>query len=150
MTCFTCDQSLSAYIDDELDAAGRREVEGHLAECERCRKEFEQHVAVWEAAMDRPPAAAPAGLWDGIEAVLGQRGRAPAAAIDELGLIVRGLAEEVRDLRQEIAELRRQTPAGPEAGQEESAVRERIRSRPELSIWTEPGVGRRRAAGERS
>ena len=40
---------LHAYIDNELDADGALEVEAHLAQCEACRKEFEETRALKSA-----------------------------------------------------------------------------------------------------
>jgi hypothetical protein len=60
-------ERLSEYLDNELDAAGRAEVESHLAECGDCRADLEALGAVVTRAgslMDAPPSA---DLWPGIE-----------------------------------------------------------------------------------
>jgi len=57
---------LSEYLDGELSAGERREVEAHLAECEECAATLEQLRQVVERAKrleDRPPAT---DLWSGI------------------------------------------------------------------------------------
>jgi hypothetical protein len=60
-------ERLSEYLDNELDAARRAEVESHLAECGECRADLEALAAVVtraESLVDAPPAA---DLWPGIE-----------------------------------------------------------------------------------
>jgi anti-sigma factor ChrR (cupin superfamily) len=60
-------ERLSEYLDNELDAAARAEVEAHLAECGECRADLEALAAVVARAgtlTDAPPAA---DLWSGIE-----------------------------------------------------------------------------------
>ncbi|HSG82900.1 MAG TPA: zf-HC2 domain-containing protein [Gemmatimonadota bacterium] len=57
---------LSEYIDGELAAAERRELEAHLAKCQECAATLEQLRRVRERAAslkDRPPAD---DLWSGI------------------------------------------------------------------------------------
>lgn len=57
---------LSAYMDDELDAAERVALEAHLAVCGDCRRVIEQLrevVATAKALRDREPAT---DLWSGI------------------------------------------------------------------------------------
>ena len=49
---------LSAYIDGELDASATERLEGHLAECGRCRQEMEQLRAT-VAALQELPAVGP-------------------------------------------------------------------------------------------
>ena len=65
------DPRLSAYLDLELTAAEREEVESHLATCADCSRTLEELrgvVAVARALKDRPPEA---DLWPEIEARLG-------------------------------------------------------------------------------
>jgi len=137
MNCFACENSLSAYIDDELTPEQRREVELHLDGCEQCRAEYETHLAAWELAGDMRTEAAPEGLWNTIEAELQEQGR--QATTEDLALIVRGLASEVRDLKHVVEDLRRSM----EAREREEA--EQARARQGLGIWTDPGVGRTRS-----
>ena len=104
MTCFTCERNLSAYIDDELTANARLEVASHLEMCERCRKDYETHLAAWEAAGLVRSGNAPDGLWDRIESDV--RKQPPATTVEDLALIVRELAGEIRELRQTVEGLR--------------------------------------------
>jgi len=60
------DVELSAYLDEELDAAARGRVEAHLAACAECRATLEdlQHLVRRAHTLDdRPPAR---DLWTGI------------------------------------------------------------------------------------
>ena len=104
MTCFTCERNLSAYIDDELTANARLEVASHLEMCERCRKDYETHLAAWEAAGLVRSGNATAGLWDRIESDF--RKQRPDTTVEDLALIVRELTGEVRELRQTVEDLR--------------------------------------------
>lgn len=57
---------LSEYLDGELNASERRELEAHLTECEECAATLEQLRRVVERAKaldDKPPAT---DLWSGI------------------------------------------------------------------------------------
>jgi len=107
MNCATCERNLSAYIDDEVTSEMRLEMEGHLDECDRCRGEFESHQAAWEATHQAQAGRAPEGMWEGIAAELGQEMEG-GASLDELALMIRGLAGEVQDLRREVTTLRRE------------------------------------------
>jgi len=137
MNCFACGNNLSAYVDDELTPEQRREVESHLDGCETCRAEYETHLAAWELAGDMRTEAAPDDLWKAVEAELHQQGLQTTP--EDLALIVRGLAGEVRDLKHVIEGLRRNM----EAREREEA--EQARARQGLGIWTDPGVGRTRS-----
>jgi len=68
---------LSEYVDGDLDAATRTELEAHLATCAECRAtrdELERVVARAKRIADRPPAT---DLWTPIEAAIAaQRDRA--------------------------------------------------------------------------
>ena len=57
-------EALSAYLDDELAPAARREADGHLAGCGLCREELE--LVAWARASIRalPVRACPPGLWE--------------------------------------------------------------------------------------
>ena len=136
MNCFSCERNLSAYIDDELTQEARLELEAHLDACERCRKEYEAHLAAWEAAGNVRVEAAPEGLWRAIESEIEQKGA--ATTTEDLALIVRGLAEEVRDLKRAVESLRQDMEAfRPLETEEEVPERERLRQR--LYLWTGPG-----------
>jgi anti-sigma factor RsiW len=58
---------LSEYLDDELDASERRELEAHLTACASCRTTLDELggvVARAKTLTDRPPET---DLWPGIE-----------------------------------------------------------------------------------
>ena len=60
------DVELSAYLDDELDAAARGRIEAHLARCAECRatlEDLQQLVRRAHTLDDRPPGR---DLWTGI------------------------------------------------------------------------------------
>lgn len=137
MNCFACESNLSAYIDDELIADVRRAIETHLDTCESCRKAYEAHLAVWERAGNLRTAGAPDNLWKAVEAEIQSKDR--GAPIEELALMVRGLAGEIRDLKRTVENLRRDMEPG--------APQERLRPRAgqSLGIWTDPGIGRTRS-----
>ncbi|HUD98882.1 MAG TPA: anti-sigma factor [Bryobacteraceae bacterium] len=71
MTCAPARSLLEAYIDDELDAAQKAQVAGHLAACPSCA---ETHARLWElrgaVRSQAPYYRAPAGLGDRIRAGL--------------------------------------------------------------------------------
>lgn len=72
---------LSDYLDGELSAPERAELEAHVAECTTCARTLTELGAVVEAA-DRLPAIPPeADLWPGIEARLSPRGEASADVV---------------------------------------------------------------------
>jgi anti-sigma factor RsiW len=56
------DDTLSAYLDDELAPAARREVEAHLAACPACRAELEEVAAARRAIRIMPVHATPRPL----------------------------------------------------------------------------------------
>jgi len=144
MNCFTCERNLSAYVDDELSPETRLEVEAHLAECEKCRQDYETHVVAWEAAGRLRPEAAPGDLWREIESELANSGS--STTTDDLALIVRGLAEEVRDLKRSV-ELLRQDVASVRPAAETEGGPERDEVRENIYLWTGPGREARRQRG---
>jgi hypothetical protein len=105
MNCFQCERSLSAYLDDELPMDERLEVETHVDGCGSCRSEFDSQQAAWEAAQQSLVEAAPDGLWRDIEDRLREQGR--GTGVEDLTLIVKGLAGEVGDLRRTVEDLQR-------------------------------------------
>ena len=129
MNCFTCERNLSAYVDDQLSHDERVELEAHVSECEPCRAELEAHQATWEAATSLSAGAAPKELWPGIEQQLQQE---PATiTLEEVALMIKGLASEVQSLRQTVDDMRReiaQTEWSP--GEEDTRRHGDIRVRP--------------------
>ena len=133
MNCFTCERNLTAYIDDELQNDTRLEVEAHLDTCDRCREEYETQLASWEAAGNLRSEPAPDDLWKDIEAELHQK--APDTTLEDLALIVRGLAGEVRDLRRTVDSLRQDLETQPAGNQENDT--DRTRRYHQLRVWSE-------------
>ena len=113
MNCFACERHLSAYIDDELSLERRLEIEAHLGDCPRCRADFEAHQAVWEAAHQVRGEHAPETLWEGIAARLEQSGRV-GVKLEDLALMLRGLAGQVQDLQRSVDELRQDLDSAAE------------------------------------
>lgn len=118
MNCFQCERNLSAYLDDELPMDERLEIETHLDGCDTCRTEFESHQMSWEAAHQVSAEAAPDGLWNGI---VEQTGGSGSGGVEELTLMVKGLASDMQDLRRTVDDLRRvvERAVTPEAGAED-------------------------------
>ncbi len=106
MNCFTCERNLSAYLDDELPMDERIELESHLDACEICRAEFESHQMAWEMAHQVHAEAAPEGLWEGIADELPDD-HASTSGVEDLTLMVKGLAAEIQELRRTVDSLRR-------------------------------------------
>lgn len=71
-------KELSAYCNGELSNEQSRRVRGHLLQCERCRREHGEIRLGVRLAERLPLAAAPAGMWNEIEALLDQGSRTPA------------------------------------------------------------------------
>lgn len=128
MNCAACERNLSAYVDDQLTSEMRLEMEGHLDECEHCRGEFESHQAAWEATHQAQAGRAPEGMWEGIAAELDQEMEA-STSLDDLALMIRGLAGEVQDLRREVTTLRRELAVteGVEEQEDDEDIRLRRR-----------------------
>ena len=66
---------LSAYCNKELTPDESRRVGEHLLICERCRKEHDGIRLGVHLAQQLPPVAAPAQMWEEIEAALDKRSR---------------------------------------------------------------------------
>ncbi len=49
MNCENYRQWISGYVDEELDANQREQLEGHLHTCESCRRELEELVQMKES-----------------------------------------------------------------------------------------------------
>lgn len=128
MNCAACERHLSAYLDDELALESRLELEAHLDQCEACRGELERHQTAWEAAQVAVTGSAPDRLWSTVEEALESRA-ADATTLENLALMIRGLAGEVQDLRREVRALRRlqeeQTSVGEAEGEESIRVQQR-------------------------
>jgi anti-sigma factor RsiW len=60
------EDTLSAYLDDELAPAARREAEAHLAGCADCRDELVEVAAARQAIRIMPVHAAPRPLIDAV------------------------------------------------------------------------------------
>jgi anti-sigma factor RsiW len=58
------EDTLSAYLDDELAPAARREAEAHLAGCAECRGELDEVAAARKAIRIMPVHAAPRPILD--------------------------------------------------------------------------------------
>jgi anti-sigma factor RsiW len=58
------DDTLSAYLDDELAPAARREAEAHLAGCAECRAELDEVAAARQAIRIMPVHSARRPLLD--------------------------------------------------------------------------------------
>lgn len=121
MNCTACERNLSAYIDDQLDGEIRRQLEEHFDACPTCRAEYESHLAVWEAVGSADHPGASGDLWSAVEGQLGQTGQ--ATGIEDLALMLRGLAGQVQELQRSVDEMRRQMEEGEwNAPQEERDV----------------------------
>ena len=75
------DDTLSAYLDDELAPAARREVETHLARCPECRAELDEVAAARRAIRILPVHGAPRPLVRTAPRATVRRGRAAWAAV---------------------------------------------------------------------
>ena len=136
MECFVCERNLSAYIDDELTQEMRLEVEAHLETCEGCREDYETHLAAWEAAGRLRAGTASEELWKAIESEIQQK--SAVTTTEDLALMVRGLAGEVRDLKQVVESLR-QDMESTQLTEEREMARERERLRRSLHLWRGSG-----------
>jgi len=106
MNCFGCERNLSSYRDDELSVEERLAIEAHLEDCQSCRGEFESHQRAWEVAGGLQGGTVTDGLWRSVEVNL-EEGRA-STNLDDLALMIKGLASEIRDLHHTVDDLRRQ------------------------------------------
>ena len=67
----------SDYMDNELDAPVRREVDRHLEHCPKCRKARADIEATLQPLRNASRLPTPAGLWPGIRNEIMTRQRAP-------------------------------------------------------------------------
>ena len=79
-------ESLSAYIDGELQGAAAERLEEHLAACEGCRLELGQLRATVAALHDLPEVQAPRSFTLSAERAAGRRPQTRAAAPLALGV----------------------------------------------------------------
>jgi anti-sigma factor RsiW len=89
MTHQEIEELLGAYALDALEADERETLEGHLAECPRCRAEVAAHFET-AALLGNAGGTAPAGLWDRIGSVIALERPAeanPAAPVLDIGEI---------------------------------------------------------------
>jgi len=70
------DDTLSAYLDDELAPAARREAEAHLDRCSDCRAELDDTAAARQAIRVLPVHVAPRPLLGSPSRAEARRGRA--------------------------------------------------------------------------
>ncbi len=75
------DDVLSAYLDDELAPAARREVETHLTRCAECRAELDDVAAVRRAIRILPVHGAPRPLVGTAPRATTRRGQVAWAAV---------------------------------------------------------------------
>lgn len=66
MECSTVRQLLSAFHDNELEAAARTEVQEHLTSCSTCAGEFSSMAALSNIASSITKPEPPLGLWQDI------------------------------------------------------------------------------------
>ncbi|MDT7605410.1 MAG: hypothetical protein QOF61_3407 [Acidobacteriota bacterium] len=77
-------RELSAYAHGEMSDAASARVASHLADCARCRDEFDAVKFGIRLAESLPPRHAPAALWDGIENALAARSAHHAKPTQEI------------------------------------------------------------------
>jgi ribonuclease E len=117
-------ESLSAFLDDELEDAERRGVAAHLAACPSCARHLQELAAVDALARGLPPAGAPDGYLEALPGRVRRRIRAdrPAATRPWVWPLAAGLALAVLAplvLRQQLSRERSapavvmQAPAAP-------------------------------------
>jgi anti-sigma factor RsiW len=75
------DDTLSAYLDDELAPAARREAEAHLAACGDCRAELDDLAAIRQAVRIMPVRTAPRPLLEWAPRVVASPRRRAAWAL---------------------------------------------------------------------
>jgi anti-sigma factor RsiW len=78
MTCIDIRKILNEFVDGELDAGRRRQLERHLVDCPGCRAEEQELRGLLEAAAALPPTTQPdRDLWPGIAAATKAESAAP-------------------------------------------------------------------------
>jgi anti-sigma factor RsiW len=66
MDCAALDERLADYLEGDLDAAARREVEAHVASCVRCTALVRDLEHIRASASELPELTPSADLWGGI------------------------------------------------------------------------------------
>lgn len=66
------EDKLSDYLDDELPADERAEVEAHLADCADCARTLAELQQVVATASALPPRVPPSDLWNGVAERIGR------------------------------------------------------------------------------
>lgn len=74
MRCSEVLEDLSAYVDGDLDAARRAQIEAHLAGCNRCER-FGGEFGTLVQSVRQHDAALPKGVAERLEAALKQAAR---------------------------------------------------------------------------
>jgi Putative zinc-finger len=64
---------LNEYLDQDLDARERRQIDIHLSRCGECRRALEDLSAIVRAAGELPAVAPPERIWESISASLIER-----------------------------------------------------------------------------
>jgi len=72
MCCEQIERQLGLFVDNELSATHRREVEAHLEFCTSCRAELEELRELVDGIAQPDPVAVPLTLWTNIEQRLDQ------------------------------------------------------------------------------
>jgi anti-sigma factor RsiW len=71
--CKECFQQISNYLDGEIDAGLKQELEQHLDKCHRCRVVFDSARKTIELYCDGKLFALPTGVHDRLHAALRRR-----------------------------------------------------------------------------
>ncbi|MHC4884421.1 MAG: outer membrane protein assembly factor BamB family protein [Planctomycetota bacterium] len=66
MKCFECEIYYSAYLEDDLEGALRKEFEAHLAGCEHCRRELDELREAMTALHELPVVPPRPGFVDSV------------------------------------------------------------------------------------
>jgi len=75
MCCELIERQLGRYVDRELPAAERDQVETHLKSCSNCRAEFQEMRDLVGGIAQPDSVAVPRSLWENIERRLDQQGQ---------------------------------------------------------------------------
>jgi hypothetical protein len=67
MNCATCDELFLDWLEGDLDAAKRMEVDAHVGSCARCQGLLRDIQGIREVAAAMPDLAPSRDLWSGIE-----------------------------------------------------------------------------------
>ena len=92
MNCTEIKESLSLYLDGELDAVQMEEIKGHLAECGECRREYEALLEVTRLLRAIPDASLPEGFDAGLKTALRKEKAAKSARVKKMQRMAGSLA----------------------------------------------------------